>query len=73
LRSDGDGDGDEREMRVIREESVTYHLNEDTAHDYNSKDICTNMCQLIVPRKGQFESNTKALLYQPLSISYPSL
>jgi hypothetical protein len=48
-------------MRVIRKENVTYHLNEDTAHDYNSKDICTNMCQLIIPRKSQFESDTKAL------------
>jgi len=39
----------------------TYHLNENTSHHHNPKDISTDMCQLIVPRKSQFEGNTESL------------
>jgi hypothetical protein len=45
----------------------TYHLNEDTPYHNNPKDIGTDMCQLIVPRKSQFESNTESLFVSPSS------
>jgi len=40
---------------------LTYHLNKNAPHHYNPKDIGTDMCQLIVPSKSQFESNTESL------------
>ena len=46
----------------------TYHLNENTSHHNNPKDICTDMCQLIVPRESQLESNTESLFVS----SYPT-
>jgi len=40
----------------------TYHLNENTSHHHNPKDIGTDMCQLVVSGKSQFESDTKSLI-----------
>jgi hypothetical protein len=47
-------------------------LDENTPYHHNPKDIGTDMCQLIVPRKSQFESNTESLLisFLPTNLIY---
>lgn len=49
------------------ENTPTYHLNENTTDNDDRKDIGTHMGQLIIPRKGEFERDSKALL---MSISF---
>lgn len=54
-------------------EGGTDHLNQDTTDDDYSKDIGTDMCQLVVSRKRQFQSYAEALYRQdscPLQLLY---